>query len=438
MQEKQKCNIIWFQNNLRVHDQAFWHDAIGNNLPLIAVFCWQNTNLQCSEFEFPKIGKFRTSFLAQSLWSLKNSLENYHIPLWISKGNASQAFQTLTQHFDIQNIYHQTEWNTEEKQAEKEIRKILPNGVQWHSYASQTLFEAKEIWSIFGENFPKLFTTFRKEVEKKCSIRPEFKVKLPKFPEITLPILEGTMEINQFNFNIEPKLEYTAFPFNGGEHEAFKRIHHYFFESHHIKRYKETRNGLLGLDYSSKLSAWLANGCLSPVTMFHQIKKYEAEHGANESTYWLFFELLWREFFKWNSLFHQDKIFHLRGISNQKPIIKENKKWIINWINGNTDCDFVNANMIELRETGWMSNRGRQNVASYFCKTLLQDWRIGAAYFESMLLDYDADSNYGNWMYLAGVGNDARNRAFNTALQAQNYDAAQEFRKLWLPYPSKS
>ena len=88
--------------------------------------------------------------------------------------------------------------------------------------------------------------------------------------------------------------------------------------------------------------------------------------------------------------------------------------------------------MIELKKTGWMSNRGRQNVASYFAKELKLDWRIGAAYFEAMLLDYDVHSNYGNWMYVAGVGNDPRDRKFNTKLQAERYDTNGEFRRVWL------
>jgi deoxyribodipyrimidine photo-lyase len=79
-----------------------------------------------------------------------------------------------------------------------------------------------------------------------------------------------------------------------------------------------------------------------------------------------------------------------------------------------------------------MSNRGRQNVASFFARDLQLDWRIGAAYFESLLLDYDVHSNYGNWMYVAGVGNDPRNRKFNVDLQAKRYDPDGAFRKLWL------
>ena len=101
------------------------------------------------------------------------------------------------------------------------------------------------------------------------------------------------------------------------------------------------------------------------------------------------------------------------------------------WIDGTTNEPFVNANMIELKKTGWMSNRGRQNVASYFAKDLLLDWRMGAAYFESQLIDYDVHSNYGNWMYVAGVGNDPRDRKFNVQLQAHRYDENGKFQRLW-------
>ena len=79
-----------------------------------------------------------------------------------------------------------------------------------------------------------------------------------------------------------------------------------------------------------------------------------------------------------------------------------------------------------------MSNRGRQNVASYFAKELQIDWRIGASYFESSLIDYDVHSNYGNWQYVAGVGNDPRDRKFNIKLQSERYDPQQKFQNLWL------
>ncbi len=102
------------------------------------------------------------------------------------------------------------------------------------------------------------------------------------------------------------------------------------------------------------------------------------------------------------------------------------------WKEGKTGDSFVDANMRELAATGWMSNRGRQNVASYLIHDMQVDWLLGAAYFESQLIDYDPCSNYGNWAYIAGVGNDPRPvRKFNTAKQAQDYDPQRTYRKLW-------
>ncbi|MDB9956367.1 DASH family cryptochrome, partial [Flavobacteriaceae bacterium] len=162
------------------------------------------------------------------------------------------------------------------------------------------------------------------------------------------------------------------------------------------------------------------------------VKKFEEQETKNQSTYWLIFELIWRDYFKYISIKHGDSIFKIGGILHKNYSWSENKKTIQEWIDGETKDDFVNANMIELKKTGWMSNRGRQNVASYFAKELKLDWRIGAAYFEAILLDYDVHSNYGNWMYVSGVGNDPRDRKFNTQLQAARYDPSHLFRKRWL------
>ena len=91
----------------------------------------------------------------------------------------------------------------------------------------------------------------------------------------------------------------------------------------------------------------------------------------------------------------------------------------------------IEANMKELNQTGWMSNRGRQNVASYLAKTLHLDWRQGAQYFEEMLIDYDPSSNWGNWNYVAGVRTDPRDRIFSPERQAQNYDPHNLYQDLW-------
>jgi deoxyribodipyrimidine photo-lyase len=130
---------------------------------------------------------------------------------------------------------------------------------------------------------------------------------------------------------------------------------------------------------------------------------------------------------------YNHKLFMQTGIQDKVTPSNKNKTQLESWINGTTGVDFVDANMLELKLTGFMSNRGRQNVASYLCNDLKLDWRYGAAYFEQQLIDYDVSSNWGNWAYLAGVGNDPRgNRYFNIEKQASDYDKNKAFRKLWL------
>jgi deoxyribodipyrimidine photo-lyase len=89
--------------------------------------------------------------------------------------------------------------------------------------------------------------------------------------------------------------------------------------------------------------------------------------------------------------------------------------------------------MTELNRTGYVSNRARQIAASFLANNLRIDWRRGAAYFERRLVDYDPASNYGNWAYIAGVGNDSRNRHFDVLSQAEKYDPDGAFVKRWLP-----
>ncbi|KAL0330095.1 UNVERIFIED_CONTAM: Cryptochrome DASH, chloroplastic/mitochondrial, partial [Sesamum radiatum] len=104
------------------------------------------------------------------------------------------------------------------------------------------------------------------------------------------------------------------------------------------------------------------------------------------------------------------------------------------WRDGHTGYPLIDANMKELMTTCFMSNRGRQIVCSFLVRDMGIDWRMGAEWFETCLLDYDPCSNYGNWTYGAGVGNDPReDRYFSIPKQAQNYDPDGEFVAYWLP-----
>ena len=282
------------------------------------------------------------------------------------------------------------------------------------------------------KDLPGVFSSFRRKVEKNLKIRPLIpapeKISCSWTPKNQLPTLQH-FGLDEFETD-----ERAVLDFRGGEDAGTSWMKEWIWERDCLKIYKETRNGMVGSDYSSKLSPWLASGCLSAVQVYWEIKKYEEERVANESTYWLFFELLWREFFRFVSRLNGPKLFWRSGIKEADDIRpRGDPKTLKRWKEGRTPNAFVNANMIELARTGWMSNRGRQNVASYLIHDLGQDWLAGAKHFENLLLDYDPCSNYGNWMYLAGVGNDPRPiRAFNLEKQAEYYDPDEKFRTLWL------
>ena len=221
-------------------------------------------------------------------------------------------------------------------------------------------------------------------------------------------------------------------PFRGGASEARARLKHYFWDTEKLAVYKKTRNGLVGADYSSKFSPWLANGCISPRRIASEVARFEDTVEANDSTYWLVFELIWRDYFRFVAMKYGAKIFHKKALKPDSPNRGTQRHAFEAWKEGRTKDPFVNANMRELARTGFMSNRGRQNVASYLVHDLGIDWRLGASWFEHLLLDHDPASNTGNWIYVAGVGNDPRpNRKFNTRRQAEMYDGDGKYQTLW-------
>jgi deoxyribodipyrimidine photo-lyase len=201
-----------------------------------------------------------------------------------------------------------------------------------------------------------------------------------------------------------------------------------------LRSYKETRNGMLNTDDSSKLSPWLSLGCLSPRYVFEEVGRYETKRIKNDSTYWLIFELRWRDYFRFICSKHGNNIFKPGGMQKLNLPWKQDEKRFEQWCQGKTGFPLVDAAMRELATTGWMSNRGRQNVASFLTKNLGIDWRMGAEWFESLLIDYDVCSNWGNWNYTAGVGNDARGfRWFNITKQSKDYDFEGDYLRHWLP-----
>lgn len=245
----------------------------------------------------------------------------------------------------------------------------------------------------------------------------------------------------------------SAHPFLGGAKTGHDRIQH-LISSSSMTAYKDTRNGLLGTDFSTKLSAWLALGCITARQVQAALLEFEDGktdlgseaagygHGENDGTKAVRFELLWRDYMRLCTRKFGNKLFHIGGFKSdtkyqwRSPSTDPEAKRILeHFLQGTTGMGLIDASQRELYLTGYTSNRARQNVASFLAKHLQLDWRLGAEWYESMLVDYDVSSNWGNWQYVAGVGNDPRGEAriFNPVKQAWDYDPQAAYVKAWIP-----
>ena len=375
---------------------------------------------------FPVIGAFRRRFLAESLSALDHALRSRGQQLIVLLHNATSFFSDLSLPNSHRNTYAYRAPGTDESSLELLVEKT--ERVEW--FWGKTLIHLDDL-PFELEHLPHIFTEFRNRVEKSLNIRP------PVLTRLLPPPLYHAYPTDFFKLLEVPSISSdvrSVLLFTGGLSAGHQRLRHYFWDKDAVANYYDTRNELLGADNSAKMSPWLANGSLSPRQIYAELKRYEKERTKNKSTYWLFFELLWRDFFQFTLLKHGRSVFCRGGLLKNQQTWQQNPHQFNRWCYGMTGIPFVDANLRELSSTGWMSNRGRQNVASFLAKTLCVDWTWGARWFESLLIDYDVGSNWGNWNYISGVGNDPRpNRWFNVLSQAERYDPEGAYVRTWLP-----
>ena len=427
--QKQKINsLVWFRNNLRIEDNISLSKAINNSDNIFGFINIDPKNFLLTKYGFKKTEKYRAKFLLETISDLKSQLDTLNISLIITHKDFDKSIKEIINKYEITNIYTQTEWTRDELKEES----FIPDEINLIKDFDQFLFSPNDVKGLY-DNIPRGFSNFRKKCEKYLSVNDILSIPNSLNPDNKILVDYSIPTLSDLGFEDFDVHKDSVFRFKGGETNAKDRIKNYFFDTRNVSRYKLTRNGLIGEDYSSKFSPWLANGSVSVKYIFKLLKEYETKVEKNDSTYWLYFELIWRDFFKYVSMQHKDKFFNKDGIYGEDKEWSDDKDVLLKWINGETDEPFINANMIELSNTGFMSNRGRQNVANYLTKELKIDWRIGAEYFESMLIDYDVHSNYGNWLYNAGIGNDSMPfRKFNPKLQSERYDPDKSYEKTWL------
>ncbi|WP_254831299.1 DASH family cryptochrome [Haloglomus salinum] len=432
--------VVWFRDDLRVHDNETLNAAVAGAERVVPLYVFdEREHAGTGMFDLSKKGARWGRFRREAVVDLRASLRDLGGDLLVRHGDPRAVVPAVAETVDADTVHLQTKPATEELADEHAVQSLLADrGIDTERHWTHTLYHVDDLPTP-SHDIHDTFTPWREEVEREATVRAP----LSTPAAVTTPPLGAAGDADV------PSLEELGhdpadasyddrgvLAFEGGETAALERLDDYIWDGDHLRKYKETRNGLLGADYSSKFSAWLAHGCLSPRRVHAAVERYEDERVANEDTYWLVFELLWRDFFQFQFVKHGADFFRPNGIRDVEKEWRrgpEAREAFERWAAGETGVPFVDANMRELNATGYMSNRGRQNVASFLADAMGVDWRLGAAYFESRLVDYDVASNWGNWAYQAGVGNDSRDNYFDVLAQAEHYDPGAEYVTHWLP-----
>lgn len=450
--------LFWFRNDLRLHDQIALQTALQSGAQhLVPVYCHQAPD-QATDWGFDRIGAHRQAWTHAAVQDLASQLSRLGCPLLECTGPASKILPEIARAAGAQTIVCE---QIAAPYEQEDVTALQAAGLTVHTVWQSSLLDPADLpWP--ASELPASFTPFKQAIER-AGIQPPKPLprpdKLPPWPTGTGAALEAFDAFGALNARGAASTEsgqarepltvaasdprssfpYTRPDFNGGETAALAHLRRYLAQAL-PHTYKQTRNDLTGVNYSSKWSPWLATGAISARQIMSELRTFEAQHGASESSYWLWFELLWRDYFRFLHLQHGRKLYRPRGLSpdvakaqrQPSPSGSHNAQGFVRWCEGRTGEPLVDAAMRELAATGFLSNRLRQIVASYLINELGGDWRAGAAWFESQLLDYDPYSNQGNWLYIAGHGTDPRGgRHFNIERQTRQYDPGGHYQRLW-------
>ncbi len=474
--------IYWFRSDLRLHDHAGLARALGHATHLLPVYCHDPAADQPGPWGFAPLGRHRRRFLADCLAELDAQLCQRGSALLEVRGRPRDVLPALLRAVGADAVFCE---DIAEAGAIGEVVALRAAGVAvqtlWHS----SLLDPNRLPYPVTE-LPRFYTPFRQSVEKAgvtaAQPRPAPE-RLPPLPAVAsaalddIAVLRLPQALSAMRSEVpavaqaamEPAVQsamqpaarpgaaspapvaapscglgdapddprssfpYRSAAFSGGEAAALDHLARYF-SGPAAPAYKSTRNRLSGIDTSTKFSAWLAAGALSPRVVMSALRDHENRQGTSDGSYAIWFELLWRDFFRLLALRARARAAagEATGTSGTPTAGPYDEKAFVCWCEGRTGEALVDAAMRELAATGFLSNRLRQVVASFLIHELRGDPRAGAAWFAAQLVDFDSYNNDGNWHYIAGTGADPRGgRHFNLEKQARDHDPDGQYRMLW-------
>lgn len=397
--------LVWFRNDLRLHDNEMLVEAISKSDEILPVYIFDPRHFEKTAFHAYKTGATRTKFLIESVVSLRKAFQDLGGSLLVLQGKPEELLPELVASHQISEVYHHREVANEETEVSLAVEDALwKSQVNLKHFIGHTLYN-KEDLPFPIKDIPDVFAQFKKKTERETVVNPCFLTPtLIHFVDLTEWGL--VPDISRLLHSSVKALRKINLDFQGGEREALTHLHAYLHAEEHMSL---TNVALKKHEIVSKLSAWLALGCLSPREVYWKMKEATVHYGVRPYFNQILLGLLWRDYYRFmfkkhGSTFYMPKGFKIDGVCVQ---LNDNET-LQQWKNAGTGQPLVDAYMNELNTTGYLHQMARQLVATYLVKELGVTWIMGAAYFEEKLIDYCPASNWGNWAAVAGVGTDQK------------------------------
>jgi deoxyribodipyrimidine photo-lyase len=395
-----KTILVWFRNDLRVHDNEILLEAVKRSANIVPVFCFDPRYFTDTKYGTKKTGVFRAKFLLEGVNGLRQSLQKLGGDLLIRMGMPEEILPEICQQYHISEVYHHREVAAEETEISEKVETALwKQQINLKHFIGHTLYH-KEDLPFPIKDIPNAFTSFKKKIERDSNVRPGFatpeKVVIPEDMETgDLPSL------SDLGFDVPQVDERSQYRFVGGEEQGLSRLTEFLTSQANIPG-KAIKNISTP---TSLLSPWLSIGCLSPREVYWQVKNYDKEHASTDIAASIILELQWRDYFRFMLKKHGSKV-----TSSDAELSPDEFESFNRWKASQTGVGVVDACIAELNTTGFINGKCRQYVATYLVKEMNVSWRAGAAFFEEKLIDYSPASNWGNWTYIAGEGIMSANR----------------------------
>ncbi|MBK6477221.1 MAG: DASH family cryptochrome [Saprospiraceae bacterium] len=426
-------SILWFRQDLRIHDNEALYEAIKWNSEVIPVYVFDPRVFQSiSRFGHRRMSGIRARFIIESVHELRAKWREMGSDLIVRVGHPEEIIFQLAKQFKTSLVFCNRERTRDEVYAQDTLEKNLWTVGQEMRYARGKMLYYTQDLPFPVTHTPDNFSTFRKEFERIIPVRPALAI-----PDFVSPMMHpyDPGEIPDLkSFDLVPCTEDQVYHFAGGELAGLRRLKEYVWAGVGLRKYRAKDRSISDPFFTTMLSPWLSQGCVSPKVVYHEIKSYESINGTNENIQALLTELIRRDYCRLIAKKYGNKVFLKGGITGKVSESRKDESYLFNlWKEGRLGIPILDAGMKALSATGYLPFPLRNACAQFLVHTLKLNWQLGADWYESNLIDYDPASNWVNWLVLAGLLPDsAEDKPLSINFLTKKYDPQGKFVRHWI------